>query len=169
MQLRVVTDQPWDVRADVLVIPVVGEPAFEGPLDELDRRSGGELRALVSFRELTGKRYSTTVAAAGELPAERLLTVGAGDAARLDRETLVRIGATAERRLGGRNVRRLAIWLAPLIGTNDGGISAETTAELALPPMLGINTLWTFLITIASILIGQTVFRRLEGRFAQDQ
>jgi ABC-2 type transport system permease protein len=44
----------------------------------------------------------------------------------------------------------------------------ETTAELALPPMLGINTLWTFLITIASILIGQTVFRRLEGRFAQD-
>lgn len=41
-------------------------------------------------------------------------------------------------------------------------------AALPLPPMLGINTLWTFLITIVSILIGQTVFRRLEGRFAQD-
>lgn len=39
---------------------------------------------------------------------------------------------------------------------------------LPLPPMLGINTLWTSLIAIASILIGQTVFRRLEGRFAQD-
>lgn len=39
---------------------------------------------------------------------------------------------------------------------------------LPVPPMLGINTLWTYLIAIASILIGQAVFRRLEGRFAQD-
>ena len=40
--------------------------------------------------------------------------------------------------------------------------------DLPLPPMLGINTLWTFLIAIATLVIGQTVFRRLEGRFAQD-
>jgi hypothetical protein len=52
VQLRVVTDQPWDVKADVLAIPIVGEPAFEGPLDELDRRTGGELRALAAFGEL---------------------------------------------------------------------------------------------------------------------
>jgi len=26
-----VTDQPWDVKADVLAIPIVGEPAFDGP------------------------------------------------------------------------------------------------------------------------------------------
>ena len=39
VQLRVVTDQPWDVAADVLVVPVVGEPDFDGPLGELDRRS----------------------------------------------------------------------------------------------------------------------------------
>ena len=31
MKLRVVTDQPWDVPADVLVIPVAAEPAFEAP------------------------------------------------------------------------------------------------------------------------------------------
>ena len=43
MQLRVVTDQPWDVKADVLVVPIVGEPTFDGPLGELDRRTGGEL------------------------------------------------------------------------------------------------------------------------------
>ncbi|WP_292871640.1 ABC transporter permease [Microbacterium sp.] len=40
--------------------------------------------------------------------------------------------------------------------------------SLPLPPDLGINTLWTLLISVATILIGQTVFRRLEGRFAQD-
>ncbi len=31
MQLRVATDQPWDVKADVLVIPIVGAPAWTDP------------------------------------------------------------------------------------------------------------------------------------------
>ena len=115
MQLRVVTDQPWDVESDALVIPVFEELAFEGPLDQLDLRVGGELRALAAFGELKAKRYSTVLAAGGETPAGRVLVVGAGDPATLDRETVVRIGATAERRLGGRTVGRLAVWLAPLI------------------------------------------------------
>lgn len=37
-----------------------------------------------------------------------------------------------------------------------------------LPPNLGINTLWTLLIAVATLLLGQLVFRRLEGKFAQD-
>jgi len=45
---------------------------------------------------------------------------------------------------------------------------ATEMAQLPLPPMLGINTLWTFVIAIAAVVIGQSVFRRLEGRFAQD-
>ena len=114
VQLRVVTDQPWDVATDVLVVPVVADPAFDGPLGELDRRSGGELQALVKFGELSGKRFGTALAAAGELPATRILLVGIGDVATLDRETVVRIAASAERRLAGRAVKRLAIWLSPL-------------------------------------------------------
>ena len=39
---------------------------------------------------------------------------------------------------------------------------------LELHPDLGWLTLWAFLIATATILIGQFVFRRLEGRFAQD-
>ena len=42
------------------------------------------------------------------------------------------------------------------------------SAGLPLPPDLAINTLWTFLIAVGTLLIGQAVFRRLEGRFAQD-
>ena len=132
MQLRVVTDQPWDVKADVLVIPIVGEPAFEGPLDELDRRAGGELRALVGFKELTGKRYSTTLAAAGELPAGRLVVVGAGEADKIDREVLVRVAAAAERRLGGRVVRTMAVWLEPLTGVEGIAGGAAVVAELVV-------------------------------------
>ncbi len=130
MQLRVVTDQPWDVPADVLVVPVSAKPAFDGPLGELDRRSGGEFQALVAFGELTGKRFATALAPAGETAGGRLLAVGLGDVATLDREAVVRVGATAERRLGGRSVKRLAIWLTPLA---DGlGGDAVAAAELVV-------------------------------------
>jgi leucyl aminopeptidase len=128
VQLRVVTDQPWDVKADVLAIPIVGEPAFDGPLGEIDRRVGGELRSLAAFKEVSGKRYWTAVVAPGELPAGRLVTVGAGEAEKLDRETVARIGASAERRLCGRVAKSLAIWISPLAAVLDGGASA--VAEL---------------------------------------
>jgi len=39
---------------------------------------------------------------------------------------------------------------------------------IELHPDLGILTVYAFLISLATILIGQFVFRRLEGRFAQD-
>jgi leucyl aminopeptidase len=128
MQLRVVTDQPWDVRADVLVVPVVGEPSFDGPLGEIDRRSGGELRTLTTFRELTVKRYSTALGGGGDLPVTRVLAVAAGLSAELDREVVVRVAATAERRLGGRSVRSMAFWLEPLASRLEGGAAA--VAEL---------------------------------------
>jgi len=114
VQLRVVTDQPWDVKADVLVIPIASGPAFDGPLGELDRRAGGELSALVAFKELTGKRFGTSLVSPGELPASRLVAVGIGDPATLDREAVVRVAASAERRLGGRAVQSMAIWMEPL-------------------------------------------------------
>jgi leucyl aminopeptidase len=128
MQLRVVTDQPWDVPADVLVVPVAPDPSFDGPLGELDRRAGGELRALAAFGELTGKRFSSALAAGGDLPAGRLLAVGCGPLADLDRETVVHLGAAAERRLAGRPVARLAVWLADLGDALDDGAAAA--AEL---------------------------------------
>lgn len=39
---------------------------------------------------------------------------------------------------------------------------------MAVPPGLAWNTLWTFLIALGTLLVGQLIFRRLEGRFAQD-
>ncbi|MFL5678854.1 MAG: leucyl aminopeptidase family protein [Chloroflexota bacterium] len=128
MQVRVITDQPWDVPADVLVVPVAPDPTFDGPLGELDRRSGGELSALSAFGEIRGKRYAAAIAAGGEARAARILTVGLGDAATVDREVVVRIGAASVRRLGGRSVHRLAVWLDPLIDVLGG--DAEAAAEL---------------------------------------
>jgi leucyl aminopeptidase len=128
VQLRVVTDQPWDVKADVLVVPIVGDPAFDGPLGELDRRTGGELHALAEFGELRAKRYTSSVAAPGEVAAGRVLTLSAGEGDDLDRETVVHVGAAIQHRLGGRQVRTLAIWLGPLSDVLEGGVDA--VAEL---------------------------------------
>ena len=94
-------------------IPIVGEPAFDGPLGELDRRAGGELQALDRVR---GAHGQALLRRRSRPPAScrpgRVVTVGAGDAAKLDRETVVRIGAVG--RAPARRPRRstsLAIWL----------------------------------------------------------
>ena len=128
MQLRVVSDQPWTVAADVLVVPFAGEAAFEGELGEIDRRTGGELHVLAAFRELQSERYASVLAAPGELPVGRVLAIAAGPAPELDRETVVRLGAAIQRRLAGRPVHRLAIWLGAISTSLDGG--AEAAAEL---------------------------------------
>ncbi len=133
MRLRVTTDQPWDVAADVLVIPIVGEPAFEGPLGEIDRRASGELKALLAFGELRTKRFTSSVAAPGGVRAGRLLTTSTGPADDLDREVAVRITAASLHRLAGRHVGSLAFWLEPLVAAlADRGASVEELAGLVV-------------------------------------
>ena len=128
MRLRVTTDQPWDVAADVLVIPIVGDPAFDGPLGEIDRRASGELKTLVAFGELRTKRFTSSIAASGGVRAARLLTVSTGPADGIDRELVARIGSAAMHRLAGRHVKSVAVWLEPLAAALEGG--AEVVAGL---------------------------------------
>ncbi len=128
MKFRVVSDQPWTVQADVLVVPIVGEPVFEGPLDELDRRSGGELRALAAFGEVSARHYSSALAAPGELPVRRIVMMSTGNVAEVDRGLIRNLAAATERRLGGRSVKTLAFWLADLPACLGGDTAAA--AEL---------------------------------------
>jgi len=128
VKLRAVADQPWDVKADVLVVPLFGTAPFADGTGEIDRRAAGELTALAEFGELSEKRFSAVLVGGGETGASRILAVQGGKAAGLDREIVVRIAATAERRLGGRKVRSIAFWLSPLAAQLDGG--AEAVAEL---------------------------------------
>ncbi len=123
MQIRVVTDQPWEVATDVLVVPVVGELEFTGAYDELDRRSSGELRALQAFGELRDRRYGTALGSSGELPARRVLVVSAGHAEDLDRETVRKFAARAIRRLINRDVKAMAVWLDPLAVSLGGDVA----------------------------------------------
>jgi leucyl aminopeptidase len=131
VQVRIAADQPWDVKADVLVVPILGQPAFTGPLGELDSRSGKELSGLVEFGELRGKRFRAILAGAGadaRIGTKRILLVNGGPPADLDRESVVKLAAAAIRRLAGRQVGSLAIWLSPLADVLEGGAAA--VAEL---------------------------------------
>ncbi|MGB4136020.1 MAG: ABC transporter permease [Microbacterium sp.] len=49
---------------------------------------------------------------------------------------------------------------------NASGYTGEGLTPI--PPDLAMNTLWTAVIAVGTLLIGQLVFRRLEGKFAQD-
>jgi leucyl aminopeptidase len=134
VRIRVVTDQPWEVAADVLVVPVIGEARFEGSLGELDRRSGGELRALVAFGEIRTKRFTTALTAPGELPSSRVLTVAIGTEP-VDHEVVHRAAAAVERRLGGRHAASVAVWLTPLadaLGVRAAGEPLATVAKLVV-------------------------------------
>jgi leucyl aminopeptidase len=131
VQIRVVVDQPWVAPADVLAIPVIGDPVFDGPLGELDRRSGGELSGLVAFGELPTRRYYRVVAASGELPFKRLVVVSGGKADEFDLETARRLGATTIRRLVNRNARTMAVWLDPVAGALAAAGDADALATAA--------------------------------------
>lgn len=63
----------------------------------------------------------------------------------------------------GVELFHFAFWRPAAEGIAGSGVKLED-----LPPGLGWNTLWTFLIAVATLLFGQFVFRRLEGKFAQD-
>ena len=128
MHLRVVSDQPWDVPADLLAIPFVGEPALDGLLAAIDQRTGGELKALAAFGELKSERYAAAFVPAGECRAGRLLAISAGSSDSLSRQVVVRLGSAIARRVAGRKVRTLAIWLGDLADSIDGGVAA--VAEL---------------------------------------
>jgi leucyl aminopeptidase len=131
VQIRVVTARPWEASADLLVVPVLGEPAFTDELDALDRRSGGELRALHAFGELRAKAYAAALGAPGELPVRRVLVVSGGTAEGFDREIARRLAAAALRRLIGRSVGSAAVWLGPIAAGlgGDEALAAELVAR----------------------------------------
>ena len=115
VQIRVLTAQPWEARGELLVVPIVGEPDFGGPLGELDTRTGGELRALAAFGELEGEalRHGARGARRGRTSSGSS-SVSGGDTADFDRETARRLAATAIRRLVGREVTSAAVVLGPV-------------------------------------------------------
>jgi len=150
LQVRVATTPPWDVRADVLAVPIVaaddatpGEDASatgaslapqpdEATLGEIDRRLGGVLAEYRRVGELSGKLYGSALVRGAELGATWVLGVGLGKMSGFDRVAAVRYGAAIERRLAGRAVRTLAVWLPREFVSAGSDLDAPSLVELVV-------------------------------------
>jgi leucyl aminopeptidase len=115
MQTRVVSRDPWDVESDVLALPVASDEdqglAADDRAAELDRRVGGALADFRRIGEVSGKAYGGALLRGAEMGAAWLLPMGIGTLGQFDRLTALRFGAAVERRLGGRAVKRLAVYV----------------------------------------------------------
>jgi leucyl aminopeptidase len=129
MRISVTTREPWDVQADLLAVAIPADREPDNALVELDRRVGGDLAAMRILREQTGEAHLGTIVRGRQLGADWLLAMGIGDLEAFDRLAALRFGAAVERRLGGRDVRRLAIWL-PATLAGHGELDERLLGEL---------------------------------------
>jgi leucyl aminopeptidase len=159
LQVRIATTPPWDVRADVLAVPILGgedgaqtasdtqsratarksapraalaRQPDEAGLREIDRRLDGALAQYRQVGEVSGKVYGSALLRGGELAADWVLGMGLGKAAGFDRGAAVRFGAAVERRLSGRAVRSLAIWLPEGLASSNNGLDVAALVELVV-------------------------------------
>jgi leucyl aminopeptidase len=153
VKVRVVFDPPWEAAADVLVVPIIGDPEFAGELGGLDRRTGGELQAVLAFGEPGSRRYGSALAAAGDLPVQRVLLIAGGPVDTFGREAARRLAAAALRRLTGRKVGSLAVWLGPI--ANALGEAADAVGP-------GSNAASSDLMALAAEIVARGV---IEGSF----
>lgn len=85
---------------------------LDGVLAELDKKSGGRLRAFASAGELTGKAGETLLLhAPPALKAQRLLLLGAGKADKFSLDGIRRLAGTAARFLKARGLSEFAFYV----------------------------------------------------------
>jgi leucyl aminopeptidase len=126
MQTRVVIARPWEVETDVLAIPVLKDADPSALHAELDRRLEAALTDLRTIGEQKGTAWAGTLIRGREMMAGWVLAMGVGSGDTFDRVAAVRLGAAVERRLAGRALRRLAIWLPAELLAGEGRDAART-------------------------------------------
>jgi len=128
MRLRAESSSPASVKADVLAVPIYRDDReLHGDLAELDAAAGGVISRAIEWGEFNIGEHYTALIDAGSLAADRILLVNGvrrGRGAWRAR----RIASTATRRLQGRAVERLALWLRD--GEDEDGFSAAAVGAL---------------------------------------
>ncbi len=129
MQIRLISARPWEVEADVLALPISSDEPSDEPLAELDRRLEGTLGSYRRVGELAGKPWTSALLRGTEMGADWLLGIGVGKAEEFDRVAALRLGSAIERRLIGRTVRRLGVYLPSELLSGDG-LDAAAAVEM---------------------------------------
>ena len=111
MHIEIAEAPPERVDADLLVFPVRGAGELPEIARELDRIVGGRLTRLVEDGEVTGSSGSIALLHThGELGANRVASVGVGDGAEIDADTLRTAAAKVAARAADFRARTVA-WI----------------------------------------------------------
>jgi leucyl aminopeptidase len=111
MRLRAESSDPAAIAADVLAVPIYREDGeMSGDLAALDEATGGKISAAIDWGEFNILEHYTALIDAGSIAADRILLVNGVRRGRGPWRAR-RIASTATRRLQGRGVQRMAIWL----------------------------------------------------------
>jgi leucyl aminopeptidase len=111
MTVDVVARPLAEVEADALVVGLTAGPTALPPrLAALDRRVGGQLKAVLDAEGFSAKAAQVThLYTAGQLPAARLIVVGLGDGKDATLETIRRAAAGGLRRARDLSARTVAV------------------------------------------------------------
>ncbi len=111
MRISAESTAPASVRADVLAVPIYKEDReITGDLAELDAASGGMISQAIEWGEFNVLEHYTALLDGGSIAAQKILLVNGVRRGRGPWRAR-RIASTATRRLQGRGVQRLALWL----------------------------------------------------------
>ncbi len=115
MKLSVIQGDIAQQNADCIVVNLfegVSEP--EGAADAVDQALGGAIRRLLRSGDFSGKSGSTSLLySAGALPAERVLLVGLGQAAKFDLQAARKASGAASKALAKHSGIKHAATLVP--------------------------------------------------------
>jgi leucyl aminopeptidase len=111
MRFRAESTSPASVQADVLAVPIYKEDAeISGDLAELDAAAGGVISQAIEWGEFNIVEHYTALIDGGSIAAEKILLLNGVRRGRGPWRAR-RMASTATRRLQGRGVERLALWL----------------------------------------------------------
>ncbi|MBI4854624.1 MAG: leucyl aminopeptidase [Acidobacteria bacterium] len=131
MEIKVLTDNFYQVNTDALVVPIYEDEAYqEGLGKELDEATGGVISSLFERKEFKGKANETAyIHLVKGLKARRLLLVGVGKQAKVTNLQLRQAAGTVARFLRTKKVKSLAFLLRDASALEQSG---EAIAEGAL-------------------------------------
>src|SRR5262245_10613764 len=134
MEIKVDARNFFEIEGDALAFGVYeGEKPEEGPLAEIDKRSGGVITSLIETGEFTGKAgESAYIHTPGEIKARRLLLLGAGKSDEFNTDVIRKLAGTAARALRSKKARNFIFLLRSQLWVGESAQAATEGALLAL-------------------------------------
>jgi leucyl aminopeptidase len=128
MRLNLMSDPPWELRADVLAVAVPSDRHLPEYVSEIDRRLDGAIEAMRTLGAIKGALWEARLIPGRDMGARFVLAIGIGDGQTLDRTGARRLGGVIVRKLMGCHVEHLGVHVPDALIAR-GGIAPAAFVE----------------------------------------